>query len=198
MVRRVALVSASLGLLLAVACAEPPTKEMNQAQGALDAAKAAGAEAFAPDEYEAAHAALANSNTAAQQGDYRQALAYALDARERAQEAARRAGDEKARIRAEADRALARAEVLLDQARASLTAARAARVSGPVLAPHVTRIGNAETAIRDARAAMVREDFTAAARAVQGLDVALARSTSEMDAAATARATRRPARRPGR
>jgi len=198
MVRRLVLVVAGLGVLLTVACAEPPTKEMNQAQGALDAAQAAGAEAFAPEEYAAARTALANSTTAAQQGDYRQALAHALDARERAQEAARRAGDEKARIRAEADRALARAEVILDQARASLAAARAARVSGAALAPHVSRISSAETAIREARAAMAREDFAAAARTVEGLDQALAQSSSEMDAAATARAARRQARRPTR
>ncbi len=39
----------SLGAAVLVACAEPPTREISQAQGALDAARAAGAEAYAQD-----------------------------------------------------------------------------------------------------------------------------------------------------
>jgi hypothetical protein len=198
MVRRVALVLASLAILFTIACAEPPTKEMNQAQGAIDAARAAGAETFAPTEYAAARAALANSHTAAQQRDYRQALALALDARERAQDAARSAADEKARARAEAGRVLTRAEVALERGRTSLAAARAARVPAATLAPHAARIGRAETAVAQARTAIERNDFPAATRAVDGLDAALSQATSEMDAAATARAARRPARRPAR
>src|SRR5688572_14820112 len=40
-------------ILLVIGCAEPPTREMDQAQGAIDAAKAAGAEKYAADEYTA-------------------------------------------------------------------------------------------------------------------------------------------------
>src|SRR5581483_9749899 len=77
-----------IGLLLlcvtfTAACADdPPTKEMNQAQGAIDAARAAGAEQYAPEDFKAAVAALQRSHEAVTQRDYRQALNDALDARE--------------------------------------------------------------------------------------------------------------------
>ena len=50
--------------LLCLACAEPPNKEMDQAQGAIDAARAAGADRYATTEYAAATDALKNANEA--------------------------------------------------------------------------------------------------------------------------------------
>ena len=79
--------------VLAAGCADPPTKEMNQAQGAIDAARAAGAEQFAADEFQAAVDALKRRDEAVDQRDYRLALSLALDSRERAQDAAKRAAD---------------------------------------------------------------------------------------------------------
>src|SRR6476646_5120903 len=93
-------------LLVLSACAEPPTKELNQAQGALDAARAAGAEQYAPDEYRGAAAALKAANDAVEQRDYRLALNDALDSRERAQNAARQAAVTRARVRSEVERAM--------------------------------------------------------------------------------------------
>jgi len=69
-------------LLVLPACAEPPSKEINQAQGALDAARAAGADQYATDEYRAAASALKSANDAVTQRDYRLALNFALDSRE--------------------------------------------------------------------------------------------------------------------
>jgi len=57
---------------------------MDQAQGALDAARAAGAERYATAEYQAAATALKNAQDAVAQRDYRLALNHALDSRERA------------------------------------------------------------------------------------------------------------------
>ena len=82
-----------LAALLASACTSPPNKEMDQAQGAIDAARAAGAERYAATELAAANTALKNANDAVQQGDYRLALNHALDSREQAQNAARVAAD---------------------------------------------------------------------------------------------------------
>src|SRR5690606_23255882 len=70
-------------------CAEPPRKEMDQAQGAIDAARAAGADVYAADSLSEAITALTRADEAVAQRDYRQALSHALDARERAQAAAR-------------------------------------------------------------------------------------------------------------
>lgn len=101
---------------------------MDQAQGALDAAKAAGAEKYAADEYKAAVDALRRSEEAVAQSDYRLALNHALDSRERAQNAARQAADGKAQVRAEVERTMAEISGLVVQANARIESARRARV----------------------------------------------------------------------
>ena len=80
-----------IGLLLigAAACSAPPQKEIDQAQSAIDAARAAGADKYATDEYSGAEATLQKARAAVDQRDYRQALSYAIDARQRAAEASR-------------------------------------------------------------------------------------------------------------
>jgi hypothetical protein len=62
---------------------------MDQAQGSIDAARAAGADRFATEQYGAAVKALQNAQDAVALRDYRLALNYALDARDRAQRAPR-------------------------------------------------------------------------------------------------------------
>src|SRR3954462_3855264 len=84
-------------LLVVPACAEPPTKELNQAQGALNTPRAAGAGQYANAEYRNAAASLTAANDAVAQRDYRLALSNALDSRERAQSAARIAAESRAR-----------------------------------------------------------------------------------------------------
>src|ERR1041384_1104727 len=77
--------------VLMAGCGDPPNKEMDQAQGAIDAARAAGADRYAATEYTAATDALKRAQDAVAQRDYRQALNEALDSREHAQNAAREA-----------------------------------------------------------------------------------------------------------
>ena len=90
--RRVAaLVARRVRGVTGAACGDPPDKEMQQAQGAIDAARAAGADQYARDEFTAAEDALKRAHEAVDQRDYRQALNNALDARERAQTAAKEA-----------------------------------------------------------------------------------------------------------
>ncbi|PYQ81492.1 MAG: hypothetical protein DMG01_03845 [Acidobacteria bacterium] len=62
----------------AAACGDPPDKEIQQAQGAIDAAKAAGADLYARDELAAAEKAVKDANTAVNDRDYRLALNNAL------------------------------------------------------------------------------------------------------------------------
>jgi len=49
-----------LPLALVAACSAPPQKELDMAQGALDAARAAGAEQYAVQEYSAASSTFFN------------------------------------------------------------------------------------------------------------------------------------------
>ena len=76
------LFSILLPALLIVACGEPPNKELHQAQGAIDAARAAGAAVYAPEELKGAVDALTHAQEAVGQRDYRLALNHALDSRE--------------------------------------------------------------------------------------------------------------------
>src|SRR5207237_8293242 len=82
--------------MMAAACGDPPEKEMQQAQGAIDAARAVGADEYAHGEFVAAEDALKHAHAAVDERDYRLALNHALDSRERAQNAAREAADRKA------------------------------------------------------------------------------------------------------
>ena len=106
-----------LALLVTIGCGgDPPDKEMQQAQGALDAARAAGADKYAADEFTAATLALTNAKEAVEQRDYRLALNHALDSRERAQNAAAQAADGKAAARVAAEREIGSAEKALSAA----------------------------------------------------------------------------------
>ena len=102
---------------------DPPNKEMDQAQGAIDAARAAGADRYASTEYTAATDALKRAQDAVAQRDYRQALNEALDSREHAQNAAREAADTKAQLRGEVERDMAQIAALIAEANTRLAAA---------------------------------------------------------------------------
>jgi hypothetical protein len=174
-----------------LACSEPPQKELHQAQGALDAARAAGAETFAESEFREARSLLEQAEQAVAQRDYRLALRHALDARERAQEAARAGADRKAEARGQAERALAAAEISVRDARRRLEAARAARVRARELTPLVDATADAEVVLQKARAAMEQEQYLDARQAVEGLDARLAAIIRDLDAKTSPRAPRR-------
>src|SRR2546428_12916322 len=112
--RRFGLLFLVIAALTVPACADPPDKEMQQAQGAIDAARAAGADRYAKDQFAAAQDLLKQARDAVDQRDYRLALNYALDSRERAQEAAKAAADNKATARTDAEHALTAATVALN------------------------------------------------------------------------------------
>jgi hypothetical protein len=179
----------------ALACTEPPTREMNQAQGAIEAARAAGAAEYATEEFKAAEAALLRSHQAVEERDYRQALNHALDARDRAQTAAGQAADEKARVRTEADRHLRTAESALERLNERLNTPPAARLPAAALTPIRTAIDAVTTAVDAARGAFDRGDYRAATATLADVETRLGQITSEIDAAVTDRPTRRPARR---
>ena len=90
---------------------------MQQAQGAIDAARAAGADRYAREEFTAAEDALKRAHDAVAQRDYRLALNPRSTPRARADR--RQAGRRrKAAARADAERALADADAALARRRA--------------------------------------------------------------------------------
>src|SRR5258707_15772841 len=122
-VRRLRLPLAIAAVLTSLSCGDPPDKELQQARDAIESARGAGADLYAREEFSAAETALKNATDAVDQRDYRLALNRALDARERAQNAAQEAVTRKAAARADASRAVAVPGRARDEARAKLRSA---------------------------------------------------------------------------
>jgi len=173
--------------ILSASCAEPPNKEMNQAQGAIDAARAAGADKFAAAEYTAAVDALKRSEDAVAAGDYRQALSHAIDSRERAQNAAKMAVDGRADARGQSERTITEVATLLTQAQSELKAPEIARLNAQRLRVPRTTVANAEKALQEARTALKTEDYAAVNRSLDGVAATLQAALSEIDAATASR-----------
>ena len=142
---------------------DPPNKELQQAQQAIDEARASGADRYSSDEFNAAQDAVKRAQAAVGARDYRQALNDALDARDRAQNASKDAVDKKAKAKVDADRALHDAALAIVDARAKLrTAESAHRVPPRVLVPVRRDITDAETHVQEARTAFDGGDYLSA------------------------------------
>jgi len=177
-------------LLLVAGCSEPPQKEINQAQGAIDAARAAGADKYALDEYTAATTALQKSHDAVDQRDYRQALSYALDARERAQDAARQAADGKVKARSAAESTLTEISVQVQQLDARIKAAEAARVPARELQKSRATLVETRTALQEARTGIDRGNYVEVSAQLTGIRSRLEGALTEVEGI-----PQRPARR---
>jgi hypothetical protein len=158
-----------LAAVLVAACGDPPNKEMDQAQGAIDAARAAGADRYASTEYTAATEALKRAQDAVAQRDYRQALNEALDSREHAQNAAREAADTRAQLRGEVERDMAQIAALIAEANSRLAAATRTRVPRRVLDAQRKELAAVDQSVQKAGAAMRADDYLAARTALQGV-----------------------------
>ncbi|NOT27129.1 MAG: DUF4398 domain-containing protein [Acidobacteria bacterium] len=178
--------------VLVSACAEPPSKEMDQAQGAIDAARAAGADRYATTEYSAATDALNKANEAVAVRDYRLALNYALESREYAQNAARAGAETQAKVRAGVERSTTEISALMATARARLMTAREARVAARLLTEPTASVTAAEAALQKSGEAVAAGDYLAATEALMGVRDTLTAAIGAIDAAVS---TRRPARR---
>jgi flagellar hook-basal body complex protein FliE len=165
--------------ILSVACSEPPNKEMNLAQGAIEAARAAGADRFASAELTAAVDALKRSHEAASGNDYRQALSHALDSFERAQNAAKLAVEGRANARGEAERTVAQVATLLATADTQL---KASPLPARSLKTAQDTIATAGVALQKARAALEMEDYLSVGPALEGVAAALEAALTQIAA----------------
>ena len=170
-------------VVLSASCAEPPNKEMNQAQGALDAARAAGADTFATAEFKAAEEALRKSEEAVTAGDYRQALNHALDSRERAQTAAKMAVDGRAEARGQAERAITEVATLLSRAQTELKDPDVVRLGARDLKAPRAIMTKVDGMLQDARKALASENYAAVATALNGAAAQLQAALNELDGA---------------
>ena len=169
LMRRLLPFACAVAALIFSGCAEPPHKEMDQAQGAIDAARAAGGELYAATEYAAATAALKSANDAVAGGDYRLALNYALESSEHAQNAAREAANTKAQVRAEVERRMTEIVALLAQANTRMTAAQRARVPQRRLQGPTNEVAAANAAVQKAGEAINADDYLTARETLEGV-----------------------------
>jgi hypothetical protein len=149
---------------------------MDQAQGAIDAARAAGADRYATTEYQAAVKALDDARTAVAQRDYRLALNFALESRMQAQRAAKEAATQQGAMRSSAERRLGEVTADLDQAKERLAVAVSARVPRQALAHARASIATAEGSLQKAGTAIQQGDY-------QGSQERLAESAKNLKAA---------------
>ena len=144
---------------------------MQQAQGAIDAARAAGADQYARDEFAAAEDALKRAHEAVAQRDYRQALNNALDARERAQTAAKESVDRKATARADATKRDSPTPTArcTTRARSSRPPKRQRTRRRGSLAGGRKAIDNGEIAVQEARTAFDKGDYLGRSRTARSV-----------------------------
>jgi hypothetical protein len=194
--RRLSVLLCTIALVVLTAgCSEPPQKEIDRAQQAIDQARAAGAEQYAPDTFAAATDALKQSHEAVDQRDYRLALSRAVDASDRAQEAAKEAADNKAKARQSTEATISAANAALMQLQARIKTAADAHVPPRDLSEARDTAADAATALQKARAALTAQDLASARAAVNGLEDEIRSEIRVIEAATTLRTAKRPVRR---
>ena len=184
----------SCGVVAALAaggCGDPPEKEMQQAQGAIDAARAAGADQYAAEEFAAAQTALKRASDAVEQRDYRLALNNALDARERAQNAAKQAADGKAVARTEAEHALGVTTSALNDAHVRLRSAEKSHAPWRVVAGPRKVIDDADMTVQEARAEFARGDYRAVVETLREAEPRLRAAARDLESATGGAARRK-------
>ena len=163
---------------------DPPNKEIQQAQQAIDTARASGAERYAKDEFAASQAALTRAQAAVVARDYRQALNDALDARDRAQTASKDTIDHKAAAKTDADRAMHNAALAIVDARAKLRDAETSRRAPRPAAALRRDVAAAEKHVQEARTAFDAGNYLDAIDLMGAPMLRLADSARALDVAA--------------
>ena len=168
--------------LVAAGCAEPPQKELDQAQAAIEVAVSAGAEGFAAEVLTGARTALMQAHDAVNQRDYKLALSHALDSREKAQTAARAATDARSALRRNVEGALASVTTRLDRARDALEKGRPGLSRARLRRARATE-EKLTMSVQEARAAVDAQDYNKAQALLAGLQKDLDALLDELEPA---------------
>jgi hypothetical protein len=165
------------------ACAGPPTKEIDRAREAIDAARASEADRYANNTFIAATTALQQANDSVAQSDYRKALNHSLESRQRALDAVREATDNRARIRGELEQTMEEIMPLLTRANGRLTEAVAARVPRQTLKAATAELTTVGAAMRKADAARTAGDYVEAQLTLASTKDQVQKTLTQLDTA---------------
>jgi hypothetical protein len=123
---------------------------------------------------------MQQTHEAVEQRDYRLALSRAVDANERALEAARQAADGKVRVRGAAEATIGRALTAARQLTEQIKVAEAARIPARDLEPARRAHADAQRTLQEARAAMASGNYLVASNKVEGLPEKIAAQTRDV------------------
>ncbi|RPJ87065.1 MAG: DUF4398 domain-containing protein [Acidobacteria bacterium] len=137
-------------LLLLPACSSEPKDELASARKALEAARTAEADLYAPDAYESASRALKSAEAQIAIGDYTKARALLARATSQASLAASTASTNKAQVKAEAQTTRIDAQAALDAAKEALRRAIKRSRSGPTVDSLQGELTDAEVSFNEA------------------------------------------------
>ena len=138
-------------MFIAVGCGSPPQAELDSAQAALDAAKQAQADVYAPDAYTRAKNSLADARAKVEQSDYEAAKTSAVQAKEQAEQALSLAGTNKQQMMVEAQNIANRVSTGLGDARTALDGAPRGKGADDDLDQLRADLGQAEASLSGAR-----------------------------------------------
>ena len=193
MPRLTTIASLLLVSIIATGCSEPPQKEIDQAQSALEAARGAGADRYATAEFAAAQSSLDKARAAVEQRDYRQALNYALDSRQRAAEAGRAAEEGKSRAKRDVEALYGEAATCANRLQTALRTAESSGVPAKALQ-------GSQASLRDDRASLQKASAAISAGNYEEASGMLTEVRGKLDAAIVkvAKIPPKPVRRRGR
>ncbi|MEQ1896490.1 MAG: hypothetical protein ABL971_03770 [Vicinamibacterales bacterium] len=174
-------VAAVLVCVATVACGTPPTKEMDLARQAIEAARSAQAERYAPAELAAARTAIDKSAAAALNRDFKLALNHALDSHERAKTASSAAtGAHRAR-RERLDASLSNVASTLASARTTVGAAARVRSSRRAAGRAEAALDTIDTDLQKARALVSEDDLDGADLLLNGVSTRIAQIVGALE-----------------
>jgi hypothetical protein len=153
-------------LLVSTGCSAPPQKEIDQAQAVLESARTAGADKFAPEEYTAAAAGLQKARAAVEQRDYNQALSFAIDARQRAQNAIRQAPEGKKRAQRAVEALYGEIATRANRLQALVRTAEAGHAKAKDLREPRATLAEARKTLQEASAAITLGNYEEASKSL--------------------------------
>lgn len=138
-------------VFIAAGCGSPPQAELDAAQAALDAARQAQADVYAPDAYTRAKNTLADARAKVEQSDYEAAKTAAVQAKEQAEQARSLAGTNKQQMMTDAQNIANRVSTGLGDARTALDSAPRGKGADDDLDQLRGDLSQAEASLSDAR-----------------------------------------------
>lgn len=172
--RSVLTVGLVLSLALAfVSCAQPPEEELKAAQTALDSAKRAEADVYAPDAYRSAESTLKDARAKVEQKDYEVAKTAAIRAKEQADQAKSLGETNKQNTRNEAQTLINRLSTGLTDSRTALNNAPRGKGADSDLDQLSSDLGQAEASLSSARNSLVASKFKDALNQAKTAEVEL-------------------------